>query len=44
MKKFRNVLSFIIKNRRVIGVIVGSMFTLAGFPDGGEYIEKVGAL
>lgn len=38
------VFRFVIKNRRMIGVIVGAALTLAGLPEEGEYVKKVGAL
>ncbi len=44
MKALINVFRFVIKNRRVIGVIVGATLTLAGYLEEGKYIEKVGAL
>lgn len=44
MQKFANAIKFLMDNRRMIGLIVGSGLTLAGLPDYGEFITKVGEI
>lgn len=42
--KIQKLVSFVIKNRRIIGVIVGSTLTLFGLPDLGDIATKVGEI
>lgn len=44
MKILTQVAKYVFKNRRLIGLIVGSTLTLAGLPDAGEYSIKLGEL
>lgn len=42
MKYVSKVLSFIYINRRPIGLLVGSILTILGYTEQGEYLQKVG--
>lgn len=44
MQKLKSLLSFIFDNRRIIGLIVGSSLTLAGFPEHGDFLAKIGEI
>lgn len=44
MVKLGKVVKFIVNNRRIIGVVIGGIFTLAGFPDIGDFATKAGEL
>lgn len=42
MNKLSKVIQYIFENRRVIGLIIGSTLTLAGLPEYGSFVTKVG--
>lgn len=42
MKILAKVAKYVFKNRRVIGLLVGSALTLAGMPEYGNFVTKVG--
>lgn len=44
MDNFIKITKFIIDNRRIIGVIVGSTLTLIGYADFGNIATKVGEI
>lgn len=41
MDKLRKVISFTLKNRRIIGSIVGSLLMLYGYADEGAFISDM---
>lgn len=41
MYKYK-VFKFIFDNRRPIGLIIGGIFTIAGYPDVAPYFQRVG--
>lgn len=44
MEKFAKVVTFVFKNRRMIGLLIGSTLTICGFPEYGTFATKVGAI
>lgn len=44
MKVIKKVTTFVYQNRRTIGMIVGGILTIAGYPEMGNYAQNVGAL
>lgn len=42
MEILAKVAKYVFTNRRVIGLIVGSTLTLAGLPDVGDFITRLG--
>lgn len=44
MKVFKKVFKFAFANRRLIGLAFGSILTISGLPEYGEYVTKVGEL
>lgn len=44
MKVFKKVLEFVFVNRRSIGLLLGSVLTISGLPEYGEYVAKAGGL
>lgn len=44
MKTMVKVVNYIFNNRRIIGLLVGGSLTLAGFPEVGDYVTKVGGI
>lgn len=41
MRKYK-VLKFIIDNRRPIGLLIGSILTVAGYPDFAPFFQQIG--
>lgn len=44
MKFIKHALSYLIANRRVLGVIVGASLSLLGYVEEGKFVEQVGAI
>lgn len=42
MNKLSKVIQYIFENRRVVGLIIGGTLTLAGLPEYGNFVTKVG--
>lgn len=42
MEKLAKVVKFVFDNRRTIGLIIGGTLTLAGLPEYGIFVTKVG--
>lgn len=42
MEKLAKVAKYVFVNRRIIGLIVGSTLTLAGLPDVGDFVTRLG--
>lgn len=42
MEKLKRTANYVFINRRIIGIIVGSLLTLAGFQDEGLFVQKLG--
>lgn len=42
MEKCKVVAKYLFTNRRIIGVIVGSLLTLAGYHDEGRFVQNLG--
>lgn len=42
MEKCKVVVKYLFTNRRIIGVIVGSLLALAGYHDEGNFVQSLG--
>lgn len=42
MEKVSKMVKYVFINRRIIGIIVGSVLTLAGYQDEGRFIQNLG--